>query len=144
MTTIAYKDGIIACDSQCTKANLKKYDFNKIKKIKGIIFVFYGEVPYFDELAQIFFGNLKPQRWHKEVGAVVINKGVKEICTFVVSEYKTGLIEEWDIKSHYSVGSGSELAIGAMDAGATAIEAVKIATERDIYSGGKVRFRKLW
>ena len=36
-------------------------------------------------------------------------------------------------------GSGCEIALGAMDAGATAVEAVKIACKRDVYTGGRVR-----
>ncbi len=36
-------------------------------------------------------------------------------------------------------GSGWEIALGAMDAGATAVEAVKIAIGRDVNSGGKVQ-----
>lgn len=39
----------------------------------------------------------------------------------------------------YAVGSGREIALGALDAGKTPVEAVKIACKRDIYSGGKVR-----
>ena len=37
-----------------------------------------------------------------------------------------------------AVGSGHELAIGAMEAGASPREAVEIACRRDIYSGGAV------
>lgn len=36
-------------------------------------------------------------------------------------------------------GCGGDIALGAMDAGATAVEAVKIACKRDIYTGGRVR-----
>lgn len=37
-----------------------------------------------------------------------------------------------------SVGSGHEIAIGALDAGATPGEAVAIACRRDIHSGGEI------
>ena len=36
----------------------------------------------------------------------------------------------------FSIGSGSELALGAMKAGKSAIGAVKIASETDIFTGG--------
>lgn len=42
--------------------------------------------------------------------------------------------------SPYATGSGRKLAIGAMEAGATAIEAIEIAARRDPFTGGKVRF----
>jgi hypothetical protein len=43
----------------------------------------------------------------------------------------------------HAVGSGSELAIGAMSAGASAKEALKIASQYDIYTGGKLRTKKI-
>lgn len=36
-------------------------------------------------------------------------------------------------------GCGSDIALGAMEAGATAVEAIKIACKRNIYTGGKVQ-----
>jgi ATP-dependent protease HslVU (ClpYQ) peptidase subunit len=42
----------------------------------------------------------------------------------------------------YAIGSGAAFAMGAMDAGATAKEAVKIAC-RDVYTGGKIRTYKI-
>ena len=42
----------------------------------------------------------------------------------------------------YAIGSGASYALGAMDAGATAKEAVKIAS-RDVYTGGIIRTHKL-
>lgn len=42
-------------------------------------------------------------------------------------------------KTPYSDGSGWLIALGAMDAGATAVEAVKIAIRRDVYTGGKIK-----
>ena len=36
-------------------------------------------------------------------------------------------------------GTGWEIALGALDAGKTAVEAVKIAIGRDVYSGGEIQ-----
>lgn len=38
-----------------------------------------------------------------------------------------------------AAGSGSDIAFGALDAGATAVEAIKIASKRNVYTGGKVQ-----
>lgn len=38
-----------------------------------------------------------------------------------------------------SGGNGWQLALGAMDAGASAVEAIKIACKRNCYTGGKIR-----
>ena len=43
---------------------------------------------------------------------------------------------------YYAVGSGASLALGAMEAGKTPLEAVKIAGKRDIYTGMGYRFFK--
>lgn len=40
----------------------------------------------------------------------------------------------------YANGSGFELALGAMDAGVSARNAVEIACKRDIFSGGEINF----
>lgn len=39
---------------------------------------------------------------------------------------------------YYAIGSGSVFATAAMDAGASAIKAVRIGIKRDPYSGGKI------
>jgi len=43
------------------------------------------------------------------------------------------------IEEPWTGGSGWELAMGAMDAGATAIKAVKIASKRDTNTGGRIQ-----
>lgn len=43
----------------------------------------------------------------------------------------------------YCEGSGAKIALGALDAGATPIEAVKIAKKRDVYCGGRTSFINL-
>jgi ATP-dependent protease HslVU (ClpYQ) peptidase subunit len=48
-----------------------------------------------------------------------------------------------DGRSCDAIGSGEEYAIGAMDAGLSAKDAVKIACNRDIYSGGRIRTFKI-
>lgn len=42
-------------------------------------------------------------------------------------------------KGPYAIGSGEEYAMGAMLAGCSALEAVKIAAKLDVYTGGPVR-----
>lgn len=44
-----------------------------------------------------------------------------------------------EFRGAYAIGSGSDFAMGAMLAGKTAAESVRIATKLDIYSGGAVR-----
>jgi ATP-dependent HslUV protease subunit HslV len=51
-----------------------------------------------------------------------------------VSSDLPGLLQEGGFP--FSVGSGGEFALGAMHAGATPLEAVRIASKLDVYTGG--------
>ena len=48
-----------------------------------------------------------------------------------------------EIEAPFAVGSGGEIALGAMDAGATAEQAVAIAASRNPHTGGKVTCLRL-
>lgn len=62
---------------------------------------------------------------------IAVNDQVFEVSSdFAVTSERSGL---------YAIGSGGAVAIGALAAGATPQEAVKIATQYDAYSGGQVR-----
>lgn len=65
---------------------------------------------------------------------VVINDKA-ELIRFPFSGDGVGIKES----STFTDGSGWMLALGALDAGATAEEAVKVAIKRDVYTGGKVQ-----
>lgn len=42
------------------------------------------------------------------------------------------------ISDSYAIGSGSDLALGAMEAGKSALDAVKIACKKSVYCGGQI------
>lgn len=44
----------------------------------------------------------------------------------------------YEVQAPYAIGSGADIALGALDQGATAEEAVKIACKRNVLSGGAV------
>lgn len=53
--------------------------------------------------------------------------------------HKSDIAEFTQEAGFVAEGSGADIAIGAMDAGASAIEAIKITCKRDIYTGGKIQ-----
>jgi hypothetical protein len=64
---------------------------------------------------------------------------VDEDLYAAVNLYWTDMNPEWMHKDTIiALGSGREFALGAMDAGASAIEAVRISSKRDIYTGGRI------
>ena len=54
-----------------------------------------------------------------------------------------GIIWQPVKKPYFAIGSGARFALPAMDAGANAVQAVKIGIKRDPYSGGKITVLRL-
>lgn len=144
MTTIAYKDGVIAYDSRiCADITIVDDDFNKCVEFDDLIFVFAGCPSDFDKFIQYF-------RAGKNLfGDAAID--VPDICCFVVERstatlYKSSISTEgkfWKEELRkdfwYAIGSGGDHALTAMDMGASSEEAVKITMKRDSRSGGTIR-----
>lgn len=136
MTTIAYKDGVIAYDSRTTSGTLVNSDTtNKRHVVDGVSFFIAGAICDHPRLIAAYFGAEVGK--HVECRALVVDAG--ELFECAVSDdsgfWRTQLVPE----ELTALGSGAHFAYGAMDAGASAVEAVKIATHRDVCSGGKVR-----
>lgn len=141
MTTIAYKDGIIAYDSRLTQGSRIASDTCEKMHKKGKDFLVWAGAH--SESAQV----LEALIVDKYPDGLNLGAGIAMIGGKL---YAVGLNEDdlWkcDIKSFsggVACGSGSGYAIGAMDMGADAISAVKIASKRDSGTGGKIRIYKV-
>jgi ATP-dependent protease HslVU (ClpYQ) peptidase subunit len=139
MTVIAYRDGVVAADTMAVIDNyVKLSDEIKIAKRNGHLFGMSGDdCPKMEEVVRWFFQkNKKPLR------------GFKFECMVITP---AGIIQQWDQRARYetlnlpfyAVGSGKEYAIGAMEVGATAQQAVEAAIKWCPTVGGKVLVRKL-
>lgn len=135
MTTIAYRDSIIASESRVTEKDFIWTD--KQKKIwrldDGSLFGGAGDHEGCILLLEAVKKNKKkmPKDLEDTRGLHVWKDG--SIWLF------EGFVwHQWH-EPYVSIGSGKKYAIAAMKAGANAIEAVKIATECDVYSGGKIQ-----
>ena len=134
MTTIAYKDGVIAYDSRETKGSIIHTDeANKKRELDGVYFFLCGDnCGYKDVMSEWFCSTTK----------TLLN-----VCGIAVDE--EGTLWEFgnddgfwrdriNLSEPYVYGSGSSFALTAMDLGLSAKDAVKMAIKRDVYSGGKV------
>lgn len=138
MTTIAYKDGIIAYDSRATRGNLIADDnYNKCVNVDGLLFFFAGSVCDLKHLIDGYVKGIDPPK-------------SSDICAFVVDAGKVyrigtdeGLLWKDDVLPIDAAGSGYAHAMTAMDCGLSAIEAVKMAAKRDTGTGGKIRHYKV-
>jgi ATP-dependent protease HslVU (ClpYQ) peptidase subunit len=143
MTTIAVKDGVVASDSRLTQGDVVLDDtFNKRREMAGVQFFIAGNVSDDEQVMKCYFDG----------GDVIEEIEGKPCADFLIVDggdiYYGGMVEDafWKLKINrntpYAIGSGASFALGAMDAGATAKEAVKIAC-RDVYTGGKIRTYKI-
>ncbi len=136
MTTIAYKDGVIAYDSRQTRGGaIVSDDCLKCEIVNGVSFFLSGCVCDERALIAAIFGT--PSKTPVECSGYVIDDGK---LMLIGHDDKTGLWRQpLDLSNADAIGSGSAYALAAMDMGASAEEAVHAAMKRDIYTGGKVR-----
>lgn len=140
MTTIAYKDGVIAYDSRQTRSGaIVSDDCSKCEIVNGISFFLAGAVCDEKALIAAYFGT--PSSAPVECSGYVVDGGK---LLMVGHDDKTGIWkQELDPTNPDAIGSGSAYALAAMDMGASAEDAVLAAMKRDIYTGGKVRVIKI-
>lgn len=141
MTTVAYRNGVMAADSQATSSFKQKCQ--KIHKVGDSIFGVCGSL----SSAYLFLEWIKHDRrdWVESERAPPSpltdddNFDAIELC-------EEGLFL-WDGKltrrpvdiEFYAIGSGSDFAMGAMAMGADAVQAVKVANTLDPYTGGAIK-----
>lgn len=140
MSTIAFKDGVIAADSLVCMNEVRVASTSKI---------FTAETPDGDRYAVCSVGNMG----HDQSIVEWVERGFQdplpsmdENSSGIVIRASDGRVTKvynhgisGDAKApFYAWGSGFELALGAMAAGAGAVEAVEIACRFDIHSGGPV------
>lgn len=140
MTTIAYKDGVIACDSRQTRGGaIVSDDVLKYEDVDGVRFFLTGSVCDERALIAAYFGTASTVP--VECSGYVVDGGK---LMMIGHDDKTGIWrQELDPSNPDAIGSGSPYALAAMNMGASAEDAVRAAMKRDIYTGGKIRTVKI-
>jgi len=140
MTTIAYKNGIVAYDSRISADNLiQDDDYEKHIVRDGIHFFVCGATEDWMKFVESYCNQTNPERC-LDVSALVLHGGQ----LFKSSIEKTDdQFRVWKspirLASHISIGSGRDFALAFMDAGMTAYDAVVATTKRDMWTGGTIR-----
>jgi ATP-dependent protease HslVU (ClpYQ) peptidase subunit len=137
MTTIAYKDRVIAYDSRTTAGDLiTSEDTEKKHVVNGVTFFMCGATSDYKRFHSLYFGGDEPIE-NMDASALVIDNG--EMLLVAVSD-DTGMWKQpMRLDNPCALGSGSTFALTAMDLGLSAFDAVKVAIKRDCKSGGIVR-----
>lgn len=133
MTTIAYKNGILACDKQCTDNGTKYRGSFKATVANDSVYIVTGTV----------VRGLKFIEWILNGGRDSDEDAPRLKDTQVIQmDLKTGKIHHWEADFPLPVedriaawGSGGDIALGAMAAGASPEAAVKIASSWDDGTG---------
>lgn len=136
MTTICFKDNVIAYDTRTTANNLIVNDKAEKKRIVGdVIFFMAGSLCDQDAFIDGYF-NGTPIEDDLDVIAYILDEGQLYLSSI---DDKRIWIEKLDMNNVYARGSGGNFALTAMDMGCSAKEAVKMAMKRDVCTGGRVK-----
>lgn len=137
MTTIAYRDGVLAGDSRVSCGDMVVDNKAvKVHRIRGNrLLGWAGKVEDAERLKLALRKKETPPA-NLDVDAIMVHmvNGAPMIQLFEGNLWVTQKGQPY-----YAIGSGAPYALGAMDAGATAQEAASIGSKRDVASGGKIR-----
>jgi ATP-dependent protease HslVU (ClpYQ) peptidase subunit len=133
MTTIAYKDGIIAFDGRITSGNqIVSDNYNKCLLAGSARIIGSGDISELEAYAKSY-PNYPASK--KDMSGFVVD-GDKCWCFYALDD--TICFTDLDRSEPRAFGSGSDHALTAMDMGASAEEAVAMASKRDKSTGGKI------
>ena len=140
MTTIAYKDKVIAFDSRITcNDTIDDDSFNKHFRRNGFHFFLGGDTCDYEFVIDCFFSGEKLPEGSNAGGYLWDGERLR---TLSIRKGKV-ISSPHSLTNASACGSGADHAITAMDMGATARHAVLMASKRDICTGGKIRTFRL-
>lgn len=147
MTTIVYRDGVLAGDTMITSYGLSMPGANyaKVRRIndKWLIGMAgpMNAIELFATWATTDFDPAqRPDLTTVMSGDDVFSALVVHVKTGEVIEYERVLIAQTYDAEFRAIGSGAPVAFGAMAHGATAVEAVRIAAMFDKYTNNNVEY----
>lgn len=137
MTTIAYRDGVIAADTLATWGSSRDGAFTKVAKRGPYLAGVSGGVAACQRFLDWFSMGLRgdpPQMpdGDRTSHGIIILPDDRMLTWGPTGWERTRIID------HYAMGSGGEFAQGALAMGATAERAVQVAIQYDTKSGGDI------
>lgn len=140
MTTIVYRNGVMASDSAVTDSGGMVGETDKVFRVRGHLVGGCGSLGAVLAFVEWFRAGADPDKRPKMDDAfdtlVVTPEGVVNWydCELIASEFRAPF---------HAIGSGHKIALGALHMGASARQAVKIACMVDNASGGKIKTLRL-
>lgn len=140
MTTIAIKDGVMACDSKESYSDgmITSWDAWKVALHEDCYYGFCGSSHWTTLAMDTIRNNGKLESLSPDIDLVFLRMPKKGKPSVVY--LADGHLSQEDVtKNGYAIGSGMPYAMVAMSCGKSAVDAVKEAIKWDCFSGGKVR-----
>lgn len=140
MTTIAVNRTHIAADGRSTwnepgvQPHIHREDRVKLMVGPDWIYAFAGETSIRDTLMRWHLAGAKPE----DVPASRKSWAMLIVASGQAFFFDDGSPYPTDIRLPFAMGTGESFAMGAMDAGASPEEAVRIAAARDPFTGGAI------
>jgi ATP-dependent protease HslVU (ClpYQ) peptidase subunit len=137
MTVCAFDGKTLACDSRISAGNAAWASIRKIRRVKNWLLAAAGDL---DNMTT-FLKNFNPDTMN-EPDKLCSTSGLEALIIspegVVHFREGYGVITKIKHEGFIAVGSGGIEAMCAMSAGATAVEAVKIAIKYNVSCGGKI------
>lgn len=135
MTTIAYRDGVLAADTlQTAPGGITSKCATKIGGKNGVLWAATGDAAWcksFRDWVATGMAGDAPKA-DEESGGIIFAPG-----NTIIVFHRNG-VEQREGLPFWADGSGQDYALGAMQVGATAEEAVRAAAAWDHHTGGEI------
>ncbi len=147
MTVIAYKDGIMASDSMLSsKETGDKLNFGpKVFKIGKALVGISGSAQILVKIKEIKISKKVPHIYilNKISSILEDDEEDHDFDIMVVINEKKFIFDNSSVPCEiyddfFAIGAGAPIAMGAMECGATAVEAVNAAIVHNIFCGGSI------
>jgi len=145
MTTIAFKDGIMAADSQTSCGDIiVSTTALKLYEIDNTLYGFSGRTSDIKRALKFIIDQDSGVVDLKLQDTLQYLKYIKDCNKLYWGFlYNDGFADEDHIENNmFAIGSGGNFALAALEAGLSAKEAVAIACKFDVYSSGKINTKK--
>lgn len=138
MTTIAIKDGVMACDSQVSAGHSRTmFQFPKVILHNEVYYGFSGMCHDIIIVQDLIRGKITIEDVPDNIHVTYI--AMPKVGHAYEYYFRKGITTKMKLPSFHAMGSGAVYALTAMSCGKSATEAVKEAIKWDLYSGGKVK-----
>ena len=153
MTTIAYKDGVLASDSRATAGGMIVSEkAEKLFNVHGYLVGIAGSAAEGVAFVSWLEKHVLSQQVSSDLPQieVIMPEPSDDEDFYALVIFPDGRVFMYEGGSHcypiqddfYSIGSGSPFAMTAMSLGSSAIDAVQVAKKFDCYSGGEIKSLK--